>query len=70
MNKVEGNSKMDIVAYLLDEDDMRKLRIIQHQLHGGTDRERDYGHRLWLLLDRAIPIREGEKLEFPKEEKK
>lgn len=43
-------------AFLIDEDDMRKLREIQSQLHNGTDRERDYGHRLWLILNRAEPV--------------
>ena len=37
-------------AYLLDEDQLAKLRALSEQLHNGTGRERDYGHRLWLVL--------------------
>ena len=44
-------------GFVLEADDMAALRKIQEQLHGGTDRERDYGHRIWLILTRAIPIR-------------
>ena len=47
---------------MIDEDsafeaeDMAKLRKLASELHGGTDRERDYGHRLWLILQRAVPV--------------
>lgn len=37
--------------YLVDEDQLRKLRALYTALHGGTDRERDYGHRLWLVVE-------------------
>jgi hypothetical protein len=49
-------TKIEPCAYLIDYDEMSKLRDIQELLHGGTDRERDCGHRLWLVLNRAIPI--------------
>lgn len=37
--------------YMIDEDQFAKLERMHIQLHGGTDRERDYGHRLWLLCN-------------------
>ena len=40
--------------YWIDEDDVRKLRRISDALMGGTDRERDYGHRVWLILNNLI----------------
>ena len=36
-------------AYLVDEDTMTKLCKLYASLHSGTDRERDYGHKLWLI---------------------
>ena len=45
--------------YALDVDQMAKLRKLASELHGGTDRERDYGHRLWLLLEQAVPFEDG-----------
>jgi hypothetical protein len=36
-------------AYLVDEDTLAKMDRLQQELHGGTDRERDYGCRLWLM---------------------
>lgn len=42
----------DVVAF--DLDTMEQLRGLQARLHGGTDRERDMGHRLWLLLNRGV----------------
>lgn len=38
---------------VMDLDTFEQLQRVQAQLHGGTDRERDFGHRLWLLLGRA-----------------
>jgi len=38
-------------AFFIDELQFKKLRTLQQQLHGGTDRERDYGHRLWLVCN-------------------
>lgn len=38
---------------VMDLDTFEQLQRLQAQLHGGTDRERDFGHRLWLLLGRA-----------------
>lgn len=48
-----GSAEKQHDLYVIDGDDMRKLRELQAQLHGGNDRERDYGHRLWLILNRA-----------------
>ena len=44
------------IGFLIEPDAMEKLRQIQAQLHAGTDRERDYGHRIWLVLNRAEPV--------------
>ena len=39
------------VGYAIDADDFKRLRKIERELHAGTDRERDFGHRLWLILN-------------------
>lgn len=36
-------------AYLVDEDMLTRLSQLYKGLHNGTDRERDYGHKLWLI---------------------
>lgn len=41
-------------AYLIDADTMRKLRELEQRLQGGSDRERDHGHKLWYLLNQAV----------------
>lgn len=38
-------------VYVLEEGDIQKFRNIVDSLNGGTDRERDFGHRLWLILN-------------------
>ena len=35
---------------VLDENQFAKLKRLASELHGGSDRERDYGHRLWLIV--------------------
>lgn len=45
---------------LLDEDAVEKLRKLAAELQAGTDRERDYGHRLWLVLKDAPVVDEKE----------
>lgn len=58
---IVGNMTLPpIIGHVLDTDQFEKLRRLQTELHNGTDRERDYGHRLWLALNTAIPIREGD----------
>ncbi len=46
------------IAYLIEAASFDKLRSLEQALHGGTDRERDYGHKLWLLLADALPMTE------------
>lgn len=41
---------MKTTMFLLDDAAVAKLKRVANELHGGTDRERDYGHRLWLVL--------------------
>ena len=36
-------------TFLIDEEQFETLRKIASRLQGGSDRERDEGHRLWLL---------------------
>jgi hypothetical protein len=38
------------MMYLIDEDQLVKLRQIADRLQSGSDKERDEGHRLWLLI--------------------
>ncbi len=40
-------------SYYLDAEDLAKLRLLSSELQGGNDRERDYGHRLWLIVNRV-----------------
>lgn len=40
---------MDV--YLVDEDQLRAMRVIAEKLMSGSDAERDQGHRLWLLVN-------------------
>jgi len=42
-----------VKAYLIDEDQMQKLKLLYSALNGGTDRESDYGTRLWLICKQA-----------------
>jgi hypothetical protein len=38
-------------VFLMDEEHMDVLRSLEKRLHSGTDKERDYGHILWLLCN-------------------
>lgn len=46
-----ASQENNIKTYLLDEDTLAKLKALHRALHGGTDRERDFGHKLWLLCN-------------------
>lgn len=35
---------------IIDVEQFNKLAHLMDQLHAGSDRERDFGHRLWLIL--------------------
>jgi hypothetical protein len=50
---VTGRTHGETDMFAIDADTMRQLRKLQADLHGGTDRERDYGHKLYLYLNRA-----------------
>lgn len=50
--------ELEPVAYLIDVETFNKLRRMEQELHAGTGRERDYGHKLWLALNDAIPMTE------------
>ena len=45
------NDPNKLKTYLLDEDTLAKLEALHRALQGGTDRERDFGHKLWLLCN-------------------
>lgn len=40
-------------TYLVDTDQLAKLRLLADQLQAGSDKERDYGHRLWQLVEQV-----------------
>ena len=47
---------------IIDTHELDKLRVIKDQLHGGTDRERDYGHRIDLIIRsmELVPAERGD----------
>jgi hypothetical protein len=42
---------IDDNLYLLEGEELARLRAIADRLQGGSDRERDEGHRLWLIVN-------------------
>lgn len=38
------------VVYYLEGDQLETLKRLADQLQGGSDNERDIGHRLWLVV--------------------
>jgi hypothetical protein len=40
-----------VVGYAIDVDDFNKLRKLSDTLHSGNDKERDLGHKIWLILN-------------------
>jgi hypothetical protein len=42
---------MDEQAYVLLDEQMEKLRAIASRLHNGSDKMRDEGHKLWLIIN-------------------
>jgi hypothetical protein len=52
----------------LREEVMPKMQAIYTRLHGGTDRERDEGHKLWLLHNHLTFVCKMCMGEFKKEE--
>lgn len=42
--------------YALEEEYVAKLAKVSRELHAGTDRERDFGHQLWLILAAMVPV--------------
>lgn len=49
---------MSAEAFYVEAEDLKQLQILSDQLHNGSDRERDYGHRLWLIVSRIrdLPV--------------
>jgi hypothetical protein len=39
--------------YAIEGEHLATLWKLQQQLHAGSDRERDFGHKLWLVLTQA-----------------
>lgn len=56
------DDKHAVLGYLVEPEDVGKLTVICKQLQGGTDRERDLGHRLWLIINalRDLPVTQGD----------
>lgn len=50
-----------IIGYEIDPYDFDKLREIVTELHNGDDVMRDYGHRLWLIAESAVPVTDKQK---------
>jgi len=48
------------VGFLVEPNQWDKLQQLKCELHNGTDRERDYGHRLWLVLASALALTEAD----------
>lgn len=40
--------------YAIEGEQLNKLWRLQQQLHNGTMQERDYGHKLWLVLNESF----------------
>ena len=43
--------KSKLQLFVLSEDEVEKLRAICFTLHSGSDKMRDQGHKLWLIID-------------------
>lgn len=37
---------------LIEQEDLQQLRMLSQRLQGGSDKMRDEGHKLWLILNR------------------
>ena len=46
----------EVIGYALEPRTFEQLRQIASQLQGGSDRDRDIGHRIWLIITGAEPI--------------
>ena len=47
----------ELLGYLIEPNALKQLRKIADELQGGSDKERDIGHRIWLLVNNTEPIR-------------
>ena len=48
---IRTREKIMETVFVLDADQLKTLFDIAARLQSGTDRERDEGHRLWLLVE-------------------
>lgn len=46
----QGSSQHAVRAFLVDEDQLARLRQLSDLLHAGSDKERDIGHKLLLVV--------------------
>ena len=53
-----------LVGYLIEPHLVKTLEAAASDLHRGTDKERDLGHVLWLLVEelKALPLTEEDLL--------
>lgn len=49
-----------IIGFLVEPHLWDRLQDIKSQLHNGTDKDRDLGHKLWLVLKEGMPVFEGQ----------
>lgn len=47
-----GEIRMSL--YYVEDEDIAKLKAISDRLHAGSDKERDEGHKLWLIWDKIM----------------
>ncbi len=50
------------VGYFIEPEELAKLRAVSSTLHAGSDRERDAGHKVWLVVNaiEACPVTQSE----------
>jgi hypothetical protein len=51
-----SNLTKEVAYFALEPHQLKKLFDLSDQLHSGTDKERDYGHRLWLVLIEVVEM--------------
>lgn len=51
-----SNLTKEVAYFALEPHQLKKLFDLSDQLHSGSDKERDYGHRLWLVLMEVVEM--------------
>jgi len=51
--------------YVIEGYELQKIASVMTQLHNGSDRDRDFGHKIWLVLTEApLKLPEDSVLQF------